>query len=690
MSFQFLVEVDRATPKYASRLIQNSDVVSIYPTRSEEIVLAGDHRDDVYKYFLRKCTELDCTQFYSTGLATGAVSLCQECEEFIPRGRGGGVGSGIPCQGYSRIENFGSLEDNQNLRVTNGSSAEEALSKAESYNTWKNSSTTNRLVANSGSWLGIDECVGGIWQCAVNCATGNTTACWSIEVELDEFGTIYTLNGAKYQIYDPLQIALAGVVSNGGTLPLVSSNPFFGLEINAQYPSLDDPENTFCGVPVTVFGGGGSDSNCLTGESCPDCPNDYAPIPSTSNDVFPQEVALIGDYTDKILTVGNNCYNLSADPNTRAASGVFGLGGNGTIEPSTEEELGVTNSSDSCGNCIGDIVSAGGGPDCCNLACGGIVINGAPEWNGSSWTPGSGSWNGFWPTHSDDQNYRNIEDDEFEDQRNFPGENRHIWHGSTCTRQNTANSLYSVPCSYQPTNTCSNGETKITAVLKIFDATPKVSPCICTDISVGGTCKCVTVDETTGQQSCGIDSLDDPCSSVGITAQEEECREPTSRKIPLISPNCEPCPHTTKNTCDPVCNIFFLNQPSSIESFRADTVSNISAVYGLDCTSVSGLIQEQGCTTSATISGVGVKHDTCNNTDSCTSGSVSGFIDTAVIADLIKTGRGSAGVAPVNGSCCYESISSPVSQYTKLICTSPDETDNWFNRKGSNPDCKTC
>jgi hypothetical protein len=713
MSFEFLVEVKRAYPKYSSRSASNDDVVTIFPSREDDVILLGGHRDAVYNYFIKKCEELDCSGFVSDNQSSGAISLCGDCAPFIPRTPNGG-GNGLPCRGYSRIQNFGSLENNQNLRVTNEGGASAAITRATDYINWKNSSTTNTAVAGSLYWISdrvVDDrgCVEGIWQCAVNCATGNTTACWKMEgpsgTIFPQFGATYSTGGQKYQIYDPLQIALAGAAPNGGTFPLVSSNPFAGTPINSQFPSLDD-EGSWCGVPTTVFGGG-TDTNCLVTSdpncSCGDGEPEYEPEPMWL--IFPNQVALKGDYTDKILKIGDDCYNLasvgdgSGSGNTGSGStletNAFGLGGSSSsnVPISTEEELGIDSTHDSCGGCISAVVQGGGGAKCCQLACNGIVINGAPNWNGSEWSEGNGSWNGFWPTHEDDDYFR----DPNLDPTLPPGENpdKTPWEGPSIsqpggcgvppkTTGSRANSIFSVPCDLNISNSCEAGQSNVTGVLELLSPIGGgPSFCDCVDLFAGGVCECQPpVLDAQGNiiaQFCGVNGpADNPTCIVDIGT---DCSPPKGRQIPLYSDECVEC--QTQPECSPLCNLFLYTKPITDSArYRSEIIGYISHASGVGCP-VGGRIQTVGCVSKASITGQGVSGLRCSNMQECASGTSTGYLPDPTLKLLIDLGLG-GGESPIGGSCCYDSISSPTQSASNIKCTKDITTPGWLSRMSAN------
>jgi hypothetical protein len=437
MSFIFLVEVQSFPPKFLSKLGTSTNQVDIFESIKKDVVFTGAHKDPIYNSKLEKCQELDCTQFYSSGLVTGAISLCAECEPYITRS-GDGDRVNDSCNAYKLLDSI-NFTPPQDIKVTNQGST-----SSTNYNTWK---TSNGFLSRSGYWLGLDPCGGGggddEWSCIVNCQTGVVAGCWNISSGSGNFGDTYDIGGSTYQVYDPIQLALAGLTSNGGSLPLLSSNPL----------SSGTQGNGNCGTPITIIpagGGGGEDSNCLSGSagSCPD--NSYSPEPS--GDAFSEAVAVFGDYSGSIISTGLNCYNYGGS--LTVETNKYALGGSASgLAPQNPSDVGITGSSNSCGECIGQNLSDSygeNGPSCCQLARGDVGINGAPITSdgGSTWSSGSGSWGDFWPTDDHDDGFRT---------------NSNVWGTCGATK---ATSIYSVPCS--PTQRCKVGSNDGIGVIEII------------------------------------------------------------------------------------------------------------------------------------------------------------------------------------------------------------------------------
>lgn len=464
MSFVFFVEVDNKQPKYLMKTTSSQDTISIYRSTETDVVLVGEHRDRIYQNKIEKCKDLDCSQFYTSAFATGAVSLCADCEEFIPGGGGGGESG--PCSAYG-ILNSVNFTPPSAATPLNNSNASGSLS---SYNSWV-SSPTNQSLARSGYWLGMNTCNGGgsQFQCLVSCSTGAVAGCYSNSGS-GSVGDVHVIGGSSYQVYDAMQLVTGGMpIPSNGTVPLLSGNP----------TNSGTYSGNSCGRVITTidFGGsGGGDSNCLTdhgnNESCKGCmktsdassPPWTGTVPKSSPEQFPNSIALFGDYTNTVLGTGSDCYSVgnsqtSGNNGAKASTSVarFALGGSttGGTTPTTLGAAGLT-ASGSCGECIGKILSDSGGskgPGCCLSACNRIGINGAPTTTdgGSTWSEGSAIWSNFWPDDNYDQNFRN------------PGDNNTIksaWIGCPSNPSNTAtaNSIYTLPCN--PRSICDNGNAR--------------------------------------------------------------------------------------------------------------------------------------------------------------------------------------------------------------------------------------
>lgn len=461
MAFVFLIEVESYPPKYLSKSTSLKDQIDVFKSIKKETVFTGAHRDAVYNSKLEKCQEFDCTRFYSSGVTTGEITLCTECPPFVPRGPGDDIDGA--CSAHTTLSSI-NFTPPPEYRVTNADS-----NSLNTYNSWKTSSATNGFLSRSGYWLGLPLCGGGggdeEYSCIVNCQSGIVSGCFKNSGGSGAtFGDTYTIGGQTYQVYDPMQIALAGLTPNGGSFPLLSGNPL----------SSGTKGNGNCGTPITTIpagGGGGGDSNCLSGSAGSSCPsNSYAPI--SSDEAFPEAIAIFGDYSGSVISTGSNCYNYGGSLSVETNK--FGLGGSSSgLTPVTPAAAGITGSSGSCGECIGQNLSDSygeNGPSCCQLATGDIGINGAPTTNdgGITWSSGSGSWGNFWPTNSHDEGFR---------------KNSNVWGICGATK---ATSIYSVPCA--PKQRCKNGKNDGISIIEIVIANPEECQCRDSIFAPGSTC----------------------------------------------------------------------------------------------------------------------------------------------------------------------------------------------------------
>jgi hypothetical protein len=271
---------------------------------------------------------------------------------------------------------------------------QDELNSYIAYLTWLTDAThgSDRIIAaRNGFWLGLPIC-GSSYQCLVSCEAGGVAGCWDTSAGFGSFGDVYNIAGQNYQIYDPIQLALAGLTPNGGSFPLLSSNPITGRTANAE---------ATCDTRITITTG----SNCLTPSgagSTPYCASTPNIGPSQH---FSSSYGFLGDYRGKSFSIGESCSYVGNNIDTVR----YALGGSRagtTYELKTLNEVGIDGVHASCGHCTKHLSEKGYGVDCCNLSYGTVTISGAPSWNGSGWSSGGEIWNNFWSSNSDDNNFR--------------------------------------------------------------------------------------------------------------------------------------------------------------------------------------------------------------------------------------------------------------------------------------------
>jgi len=437
MAFSFLIELESYPPKYISRKTTAKNEIQIFESLADESVFVGSHQDTIYKSKIEKCQELDCSQFYSSGFTSGAVSLCQDCEPFQPRGPGDGPSGGCPEYGALSAINFTAPSS---LFVYNPPEGgyPSGVDPLGDYQTWV-ANTQNAAVASSGFWLGLRPCSGGNYQCLVSCATGNVAGCWNRQFGSDNFGNVYSIGGSSYQVYDPLQITLGGLTPNGGTHRFLNSNPISGLTLSGSS----------CDTITTKFPRGRGAINCLAkpnsgnigGEQCSGgCPGPETNIGVDNFITGDEDVYVVGDYTNKVFSFSGGC---GSTRESTTITSPFALGGGGGVPGKTSSlnNLGVSGVFSSCKDCLqsGADKEDSYVPSCCEVSCGIVTIEGAPKIEGYDaegnpiWSSGSGAW------------------DDWDDQGNPHRDNEDLW-VSSCTPQigDYANSTGSIPCVSTP------------------------------------------------------------------------------------------------------------------------------------------------------------------------------------------------------------------------------------------------
>jgi hypothetical protein len=378
MSFKFLVEVQSLPPKFISKKTTSRNQLDIFQTLQKDIVYTGSHKDTIYNSKIKRCEELDCSEYYNSANVTGVIPLCAECLPYIERPPGNDPGG--PCIAFNSLSsvNFGNNLPT-NIQVTNSDST-----TLTNYNTW---SSNNNFLSRSGYWLGFNPCNGGstTYQCLVNCSNGNVAGCWNTSGGSGSFGNVHSIGGANYQIYDPVQIWLSGLRPNDGTFPLLSNNPITG----------NTSTGTSCGTTYTILGSGSGGSNCLIRqEPSFNAGDDYSSCETPNTDIgssnfITGNVAVLGDYSGGAFSFSSGGCGFAGNTTT---SERFALGGTTVTDIVTFDSIGITGAFDSCKSCLQASENA---PSCCEVSYGAVTINGAPSFDSttSTWGSGSGAWN---------------------------------------------------------------------------------------------------------------------------------------------------------------------------------------------------------------------------------------------------------------------------------------------------------
>ena len=677
MAFVFFVEVDNKQPKYLMKVTSSQDMISIYRSTETDVVLVGEHRDRVYQSSIEKCKELDCSQFYTSAFATGAVSLCADCEEFIPGGGGGGESG--PCSAYNTLNSVNFTPPAEATPLSNSN----ATGTLSSYNSWV-SSSNNQAISRSGYWLGMNVCNGGggQYQCIVSCSSGNVAGCYP-NSSSGSVGNVYTIGGSNYQVYDAMQLITSGFsIPTSGTFPILSGNPTTsGTAVSGNS----------CGRDITTvhFAGDGN-SNCITdngdNDKCTKCMDGSNPktgtLPTSSETQFPNDIALFGDYTNTVLSTGSNCYSIgnsgtsgSNGANASLFSGKFALGGgpSGTTKPTTIGAAGLT-SFGSCGECIGKMLSDSNGskgPGCCLSACNRIGINGAPTTSdaGSTWSNGSDIWSKFWPEDEYDDGYRTSD-------------SQSAW--GACLGNTTANSIYALPCN--PTSYCEDGRASMPSILEtnysssvcscetagIYPAVvscqssvpptdpPTLIPVLkCSDTCAFGATAIVPYSNCVAKKSymafyVGGCSVIESCA--GTVRADQSSGSGCAANIPVIYDKF----YTRSVDADNSADV----QATVIDTTKSQIASQLGGDAG-SC-GVGGRGTEVGNVTNLTITGL----VTCSSGGGCpTRGKSSGYFSISTVRNLLAAGYSTGGgsgsgeepsmSADETASCCLLTIQSP-------------------------------
>jgi hypothetical protein len=400
---KFYVEIDNQQKKFSIKS-SNSTSLVIYQQSVFDTVLAGvEHKDSVYSSTIDKCADLDCTQFYSSAFVSGSVSLCGDCtpkttppritepkyscaleiamQRVLPQTEPYYEGSNLRCDGHS-------IPTDLNIRVLNS----DALQGYNNYLIWLANASEGpyRIQASrNGFWLGLPVCSGS-YQCLVSCDSGSVAGCWNTSGGTGTFGDVYNISGQNYQVYDAIQIALAGIKPKSGSFSILSSNPLSGRTSSS----------TECGTPVTIT----NTPNCLSSTpGCSFCEEGSENIGPENNSET--SIGVIGDFSGKSFSFENGSCSFAGN-NIQTTRFALGGSNSSSITPVTFEQAGIVSAFNSCGDCLRHQSMMAKGANCCPISYGCVTINGAPTWTGSGWTAGGDIWNQFWSSNNDDNNFR--------------------------------------------------------------------------------------------------------------------------------------------------------------------------------------------------------------------------------------------------------------------------------------------
>jgi hypothetical protein len=654
---EFFIEIDYKTPSYSVKKAEDDEYIVIYKTLNSNNVVVSDHKDRVYKDSFDKCADLDCTQFYTSSFVSGSVSLCGDClpRPIVPR-----VNGKDGCRNGKIIQNFLNSPLPTNLLVTNQNGQGDASTpnSKEFYNAWKAASPENNLIAKSTFFIGNKNSCGPDGGCIVSCDSGSVAGCWDTGKYgssgggggTGSFGELYSIGGNRYQVYDPLQIYLAGLIPKGGSFPLLSGNPLQqGTLISGAAPGR-------CGPPITCFG-------CPDGPTDPDDPTNPNPHPdgppnchggggggggcnwSPQPNLLPRNltgggpVVVYGDFTSGVISTGTQSFDTSRG-GASLIGGLYALGGSSTggsiVSPSS---LGIVGTYPSCGDSTGSNIQnsngCGGGPSCKDLARGNVFISGAPSnLGGGNWSGGGTTWNNFWPSNGDDNGFREPEND-------------NLWGG--CGEQNLprASGLWSSPC--VPDDPCS-GDGGLNSVLEIYYDMPGDgdSDCCYTQILYGINCN--------GQSTT-------KCGSGGFSIGSSSNCPSHSRVVSMPGSGCGSC---GSDKCSPPCAIDYssgkVDMVGQVWEILSDSVDPGSCGPSAPWPSP---VNHIGCVIRGNVTGL--LDGSCGDfPDSCVNGlsnSVSGWLDSRTLRAVKGSGGNSGGSSvSTNGdqSCCKPQMYSPV------------------------------
>jgi len=729
MKTKFLVEAQSTSPKFSLRVettkgLSKSVEITIFPSVGKDVTFNGvAHRDNVYNNKTAKCKDLDCSEFYSSARTTGQVSLCGDCLPKRTRPPGSkpyGCGSGVALQNFTVPDN---------IRVTNQTNGE------VNYSTWL-TGQGNQQIAKSSYWLGLNNS-GGMcgppFQCIVGCQSGSVAGCWDTSKGgSGNFGDIYSINGSTYQVYDPIQIHLAGISSNGGSLPLLSGNPIQGLTpvsgfgtvtcgpiITVVHPgggsgpgSSGGGNNGSDGDTNVIIRGSGNDSHCSSGSS-------FAPSnlysPTVSLDAFPSAFGLYGNYFGKTICTATDCYLPNQSDGLTLDAGKYRFGGSTAgiplynLQDWQNENLGLTGSmgglsvhntpgegleyiitqsynrtKTSSGNAFA-ATGDSGGPTCCQFSSGGLSINGAPNLNAStnSWGAGSGTWNNFWSNSKIDDFYR----DPFTD----PDPNIKGWQGCGGT-QTTANSLYTTPC--RPVSKCGPGGGGGNYLLMIGSSIDSQGDCCGAQGYGNGVCSIsdVTICGQTGPgTSIFVSAL--PCSSIkyiSISGVDE------NGDLICSSDDCGGDTSSAKQGCKLPCNVHLL--AGATKSGETETVKDVSDAMGAAMDSECGnsipytIKTDFGCSNKLQVTG---ESSNCAFPEGCGPAYITstGYVDVRTVATWKAQGLSVAGASGPDGqgvgsysggNCCSQLYQTPNvvggDIDVPMVCDNNDQQigEDWF------------
>lgn len=445
--FDYLLEIELTTPRFTAR-ISDVEEVMISPKIITDSVLEIEHRDNVYRSKTAKCQDLDCSEFYTSAVTTGKVAQCGDC---LPKRKKTTYTKPFGCPEWNLLSKY--LYDATFVKPPR-------ISNEQTYDQYKQWFTTvpgqqqlKQFLARSGYWLGLHPCNGKSWQCLVECGGGTVGGCWDSGAYGNaRIGLTYQIGESSYQVYDPIQILLAGLTPPGGSFPLLSGNPLTGRTIKENGdPDVVGYEG--CGRPFTILEDARS---CLVSTGKPRECGVEPYQPKTEKNPIWENKAIQGNFAGKSIKSQGECYLTPTESVIMNSWSLAGsLGGTLDVGRFDDPPLLIDQVIENCGACISKLVEEGVGPLCCQVSYGSITVRDAPIWNGTSWGPGGTTWNNFWDDSIPDGGFRN--DNECGD----PTDPSTCSWSSDCDGPETgdlANGIGTIPCGSSSLDTQCPGE----------------------------------------------------------------------------------------------------------------------------------------------------------------------------------------------------------------------------------------
>jgi len=378
MAITFFVEIYQTQPNFSMK-IDSSDVVSIYSSVNKDVAEQnnGKHKDLGYTAKIDACITFDCSGFISGRNAAGKIELCADCPAPVNPSTPNPAGN---CASYAALNSY---LNNLPAQVTNSNPA-----TATAYATHLTTGT-NAAGARSGYWLGLTDCdsVAGQYQCAVSCAASAVALCYPTLGAPLSFGSIQTLNGATYQIYDPVQLHAAGVSSTTG----------MSFAMGTSVPNWTAGGTCTQPAPLDLSGA----QNCFANNPTPPANYNGGNLPPSSGYIADTTHSMLnGVFVSGVksgsqsIGIGDQCFYIGGAPPGAAGGGLlFGGTATGGKPIVSLDSLGGSSHSN-CQSCAENNPGISNIP-CESFASSQISINGAPEFNNGSWGAGTDVWTNY-------------------------------------------------------------------------------------------------------------------------------------------------------------------------------------------------------------------------------------------------------------------------------------------------------